>query len=236
MKIKFYGNRGWITQTDEHSCFSIYTKRTKILFDAGSPKILIPENINLDAIILSHVHLDHIKNLYNLLAYMNVNGRKKSLKIYAPINLKGKISEEIIPNADDFRKFSYEFITIPPTKIGDFKFDFFISTQKTKPVVKVYSIKIKTESKSITYITDVSLTNELIEFCKESEIIICDASSRLEQKFGHFSPESVSKIALTTNPKKIILTHFDELTPEEFSKKVNYKNTICATPLLELDI
>ena len=236
MKIKFYGNSGWITPTDEHSCFSTYTETTKILFDAGSPKILTEENVNLNAIIITHIHFDHIKNLYNLLAYMNRQGRREHLKIYAPVDLRGKISDEIIPNADDFRQFSYEYITTLPEKIGDIEIKSVISMQKTKPHAKVFSLKLKTEQKTITFITDVSLTEELIEFSKGSDMIICDAAATTEENCGHLSPISIRKLLEKTTPKQIVLTHFDELEPEEFAKRVNFEGTICAIPNLEINM
>ncbi|MFP4567900.1 MAG: MBL fold metallo-hydrolase [Candidatus Woesearchaeota archaeon] len=235
MKIKFYGNSGWITPTDEHSCFSAYTNTTKILFDAGSPKILTETNVHLDAIILTHIHFDHIKNLYNLLAYMNRAGRCEHLKIYAPVDLRGKISDEIIPNADDFRKFTYEFITTLPDNIGDIEIKSVISLQKTKPYAKVFSLKLKTDKKTVTFITDVSLTEELINFSKDSDMIICDAAAINENNCGHLSPESVKKLLLKATPKKIILTHFDELKPEEFLQRINFEGAICATTNLEID-
>ena len=236
MKIKFYGNSGWITPTDEHSCFSVYTKTTKILLDAGSPKILTQENIELDAIIITHIHFDHIKNLYNLLAYMNKNGREKHLKIYAPVSLKGKISDEIIPNADDFRKFSYEFITTIPEQIGDVEIKTVISLQNTKPYAKVYSVKLEHKEKTITFITDVSLTQELIEFCKGTDVLVCDASATNEENCGHLSPESVKRLIKESKPKKIVLTHFDEVEPADFVRRIEYEDAVCAETNLEINI
>jgi len=236
MKLKFYGCSGWITPTDEHSCFSIYTKTTKLLFDAGSPKILTLENVDLDAIILSHIHLDHIKNLYNLLAFMNKQGRTRHLVIYAPIDLKGKISEEIIPNADAFRHFSYEFVTEPPKNIGDVSLEFFLSVQNTKPVVKVFSMKIKHESNIISFVTDVSLSDDLLKFCEGSNIIICDASSIDDNNCGHLSPDSVKKLISHVSPKKVVLTHFDELSPDDFVRRINVSDALCASSSFELEL
>ncbi len=236
MKIKFYGNSGWITTNDEHSCFSVYEKNTKILFDAGSPKILTPKNVNLDAIILSHTHFDHIKNIYNLLAYMNVKGREKHLKIYVPVNLKGMISNEIIPNADSFRNFTYEFITKLPKQIGDFNIEYITSNQNTTPFVKVFSVKINNGFKTLTYVTDVSLSQQIIDFCKGTDILICDASALDENNCGHMSPISVKKLVSLISPQKIILTHFDQLKPVEFVKQLDYDGVICAKTNLVMNL
>ena len=236
MKIKFYGNSGWITPTDEHSCFSVYTESTKILLDAGSPKILTLENIELNAIIITHIHFDHIKNLYNLLAYMNKNGRTKHLKIYSPVNLKGKISDEIIPNADDFRKFSYEFITTTPQKIGDVEIKTILSLQNTKPYAKVYSLKLEHKEKIITFVTDVSLTQDLIKFCKGTDVLVCDASATNEENCGHLSPKAVRKLIQESKPKKIVLTHFDEVEPADFVRRIEHKEAVRAETNLEINI
>jgi ribonuclease BN (tRNA processing enzyme) len=236
MKIKFYGSRGWITSNDDHSCFSVYEKNTKILFDAGSPKILTPQNVNLDAIILSHTHFDHIKNIYNLIAYMNTHGRRKHLKIYAPVNLKGLISTEIIPEADHFRNFTYEFITKIPKKIGVFKINHITSRQNTKPFVKVFSIKIDDGYKKLTYVTDVSLSQSIIKFCQGTDILVCDAAALDDNNCGHMSPISVKKLVSLVAPKKLILTHFDQLTPTLFLKQVDYEGAICAKTNLIMNI
>ena len=46
MKIRFYGNWGWVSPTGENSCFSVYGKDTKLLFDAGSPRIINDEEVD----------------------------------------------------------------------------------------------------------------------------------------------------------------------------------------------
>jgi ribonuclease BN (tRNA processing enzyme) len=237
MILNFYGNHGWITDTDNHSCFSIYGKRTKILFDAGSPAILTKENVDLDAIFLSHIHFDHIKNLYNLIAYMNVNGRKKELVIYTPVSLEGKISHEIIPHADIIRDFNYRFETKMPVKIGEFDVSEMKSKQNTEPAVDVYVYKISSENKNVVYATDTALSEEIKKFSKDADLLICDASVPDGSEGGrHMSPKTVKELADYAKPGKLVLTHFDMVKPQEFKKRVNYRASLIAKQGLKIKL
>lgn len=237
MKIKFYGNHGWITPTDNHSCFGVYGEDTKVLFDAGSPTIVTKENVNLDAICLSHTHLDHIKNLYNLLAYMNVQGRKKPLTIYTPASLEGKISKEIIPEVPGLRNFDYKFVTEPPKELGEFKLETLLGEQQTTPAVPVFTYKISYGKRTIVYATDIALSGKLKEFAKGSDMLICDAT--IPDGFkecGHMTPLAVKELAEYAKPKQLILTHFELVEPEKFAEQAGYENTVLAETNLELQL
>lgn len=73
-------------------------RRAKVPFD------------NLSAIFISHLHGDHYFGIFGLLASMNLLGRKKHLKIYAPEGLEELIRFQF---RDQELLFPLEFIPLP---------------------------------------------------------------------------------------------------------------------------
>jgi len=238
MELEFYGNEGWISPTDHHSCFSIKEEGTKILVDAGSPTIVHEGNMDIDAILLTHIHLDHIKNLYNLIGYMNVRNREEELPVYSPDNLNEHITKKVKPEIPADSGINYEFIEEPPERIGNLNIDHLKSRQLTPPPVDVYLYKIKNQDTTLTQVIDVELNEEIKKFCEGTDVLICDASQPNQPPIEgvHMTPNQVNELVNHVEPEKVILTHFDVVHPQEFKEKVNHDDITCAEEGLKIEI
>jgi ribonuclease BN (tRNA processing enzyme) len=101
------------------------------------------------------------------------------------------------------------------------------------------------ENKVITYCTDTGVCENMYELAKNADLLITECSYKPGQEewgWPHLKPEDAADVALKSDVKKLILTHFDASTyltiqerkeAEEIAKK-KYKNTVTAFDGLEI--
>lgn len=202
------------------SGYLIEEDQSKILLDCGNGVFSnYQKNFSLedlDAIILSHLHPDHISDIF-ILRYA-LEFRKKSIKIFAPNN----------PHEEFIRLFhkSYEISIIDSKKsfkIGNMMIHF----EKMNHVVPDYAICIEANGKKLVYSGDTSYTQKLIDFSKNADFLLCEAGvleKDLVNTPPHLSPEQAVEIGERANAKRIMLTHFYpeyslKMYKEEIGKK-----------------
>jgi len=236
VRIKFYGTfGGFIGPLREYFLkdlveMAIIYKDDVLLLDAGSIDVVCDREVfnEIDAILISHIHFDHIWHLYGV--YKNLRKEGKEVKIYSP---------QKVP----FWNLAKNVSTNIPKKIKSFEIEYI----ETKHDIKCYAYKIKVNGKVIGYTGDTAYFEELADFFKDADVIITEASllekpRYIDEKMGifnrHMSPQSVIKLAKKANPKLIVLTHFNNLSPKKFKKAVEkeFERVIYATNGLELII
>lgn len=182
----------------------------KVLIDAGSGsmsnlmKIVKPDE--LDCIILSHLHWDHITDIpvlfYNLLV-KSFNGTfSKIIDLYLPVSPK-----EQVGLFSNFKFFNLHYID-NDTKIhiGDSKFTFCRMTH----IVETYAVKAEYNNKILVYTGD-STKNELLPiFAQGCDLMIAD-SAYLKKDYNdtlpHMCASQCAEIAKIANVKKLLLSH-----------------------------
>jgi len=213
--IKFLGTAGarFVVMKQLRSSGGIWLryKDTNILIDPG-PGALIkcctcrpklkPES--LDAIILTHKHLDHSNDVNVMIEAMTEAGHKRRGILFAPSDAFGQ--EGVV--------FSYlkdhpENIMI--LKEGDYKvgeISFQVLTKNIHPV-ETYGVKFYLGKEIVSFISDTKYFDDLIDFYKDSTIIILNVVFyKRSDKFEHLCLEDAIKIIKSIKPKKAILTHF----------------------------
>jgi len=216
----------------------IESKEAKILIDAGnSSKYIIDKlnelNINpkeIDAILITHIHSDHIKGLEVLLKHIN------------PCVYLTKINHSYL----DFIK-NYKYIETDQFNIKDLEINT-IKTSHDAPDSLGYIIS--NEDKSIVYITDTGYINKkyynklsnkniyIMESNHDIELLNngkypFELRQRILSDKGHLSNYDSSKYLsdfIGNNTQKIILAHLSEenntesLAYETLKSRLNKKN------------
>jgi len=99
----------------------------------------------------------------------------------------------------------------------------FITTfLKTNHVIDSYAVKVKKIGKSIVYTGDTAWSDELVDFSKNADLLICEASlfDGMKGKVeGHLTAGEAGKLANEANVKKLLLTHFPHFGVIELLKK-----------------
>ena len=207
---------------DNMNCpgFLIIYKDKKILLDCGNgiTRLLnFPNDLNNLHVFLTHYHKDHIGDTgvlqYSSYVYHNLGLLDEKIKIYMPEKDFRFNKESIIQNEESY----CDYIDINSNSefdIDDLKISFNDNKSHT---IESYMVKLENKDFKVIYTSDIGTTNfdNLIHFCKNSDLIICESSFLKKHNSSsttHLTAYDAGKLAKESNSKQLLLTHF---WPEE---------------------
>ena len=200
---------------------SIYSKRNcssliideKILFDIGpgTVKQILKENMdlkNINTLLISHLHSDHILDFPTLIVNLEVIGLKNKIKIVGPINVKEKLLKLLkLVYGNYFNNFiedNFEFIEITEKqKILD------LSGYKVE-IVEVLHTGIESYgfivNNKLGMTGDSSLCDGINYIFNNSKIIFADCSLSKGDNY-HMGIDNLKELLNQYTNKEIIITH-----------------------------
>ena len=227
----------------------ISTKMTNILVDCGSGITQRLDQIkistaDIDALFLTHLHSDHVVDLYQLIISSWHSYRTKPWKIYGPKGTKKFVSKIMnawqeertqrikYENRSSTKAFNIivkEFSTSGTINIKDLKIKYFEVDHK--PVPFAYGFCFLKKNKKLTISGDTRPCENVMKFGQLSDVLLHEVFIEDEIKEtnkmrtlktlhnvkDYHTPSSiVGKIASLTRCKKLVLTH---LVPTKFNEK-----------------
>ncbi|MFC2949967.1 MBL fold metallo-hydrolase [Virgibacillus sediminis] len=183
-----------------------------LLIDAGSGSLSKLQKYKqldeLDAVILSHYHQDHVADIgvlqYSRLVRSFVTGAKDVLPIYG--------HQE---DREGFASLTHEYtkgIPYDPSdklKIGPFE----ISFQKSIHPVPCYGMRISDGESVLVYTADTAYQPEWIPFANNADLLITDCNLYAEQdgsKAGHMTSREGGRIAEEAGARELLLSHLPQ--------------------------
>ena len=235
----------------------ISTNNAKVLVDCGSG---VTQRLNqikissadIDALMLTHLHSDHIVDLYQLIISSWHSYRVKPWIIYGPKGTKNfinkimnawrderiqRINYEARSSIQAFNIITKEFKNVGNLKIKDLKITYFEVDHK--PVKFAYGFNFFHNKKKLTISGDTKPCENIMKFGQNSDVLLhevyIDGEIRETNKMRtkktlhnvreyHTPSTMVGKVAKIANCKKLVLTH---LVPTKFSEN-NLKKTVKA--------
>ena len=233
----------------------IQTKKTKILVDCGSGVTQRLDQIkissaDIDALFLTHLHSDHVVDLYQLIISSWHSYRVKPWKIYGPRGTKKFVSKimdawkeerylrikyESRASTKAFNTIIHEFKSHGKIKINDFNVEYFEVDHK--PVKYAYGFNFLNKNKKLTISGDTRPCENLMRYAQKADVLLHEVfiegefkqttkmrtKKTLHNVRSYHTPSSiVGKVALITKCKKLVLTH---LVPTKFNED-NLKRTV----------
>ncbi|MEX2553154.1 MAG: MBL fold metallo-hydrolase [Actinomycetota bacterium] len=167
---------------------------------------------DLRAVILSHMHIDHILDLYSLyyaLRYAGDSPGPKGLEVYAPAGAEAHLAQLVSPTTDpgfggylDFRPLnSSDRIEIEP-----FLFSFIEAVHP----VETLSMRIEASGRTLVYTADTGWNDELVEFARGADVLIAEASLQAPNhvmREVHMTAEEAGDLAERSGAGRLVLTH-----------------------------
>lgn len=213
--IKFLGTAGarfvMIKQLRASGGLWISAAGKNILIDPGPGSIvrcassrpkLDPSK--LDALILTHRHLDHSADINVMIEAMTDGGFKKRGSVFCP---QDALSEDAV-----ILKYSRRFVekieildSLKDYSVGDFKFQ---SSMPHMHPVETYGLKFKLKDTSIGLLADTRYFKELVDFYKTDILIISVVFLEPRAGIDHLSLVEAEALIKEIRPKRVILTHF----------------------------
>ncbi|MCK5199698.1 MAG: MBL fold metallo-hydrolase, partial [Spirochaetales bacterium] len=191
------------------SGYLIENGEDNLLLDCGSSvlsKLYEYTDLNrINNIVLSHYHADHVTDIgcmqYAAKVEMSLGERTESISIYGHTH------------SDYFKSLSFEDATIgkpfeegTPLILSPFTLHF----RRTPHPVPAFAVRIESGGISLGYTGDTGWNNDLIEFFKGVDLLLCESS--LYNKFqgrveGHLSAGEAGRLAREAGAGELILTH-----------------------------
>lgn len=191
-----------------------------LLLDVGPDTAhrLAQENLDwpgLDAIWVSHFHLDHLGGLAPFLFATKwapqMHDRTKPLKIFGPVGTKRLL--DIVDQSNHYRlleqRFSIEVIEVE----GGAQFEILpglkAETFSTPHTSESLAIRLtETEGASLVYTSDTGFAEELAQFAKQVDLLLMECSFRRDKPLqSHLELADAMSVARLAEAKRVVLTH-----------------------------
>lgn len=211
MKITVIGCwGGYPAKNEASSGYLLECGDYRILIDCGSGVLSQLQNHmrpeELDAVVLSHYHPDHVADIGVLQHAAHIQqilgSEKRTIPIYGH-----DLDEEA------FKKLSFKdvtkgvaYSTEEPLTIGPCTFTF----MKTKHPVPCFAMRVEAEGHTFVYTGDSSYMDELAEFAKEANILLCESNFYGDvdgTAAGHMNAREAGKLAELADAQLLLLTH-----------------------------
>jgi ribonuclease BN (tRNA processing enzyme) len=226
-----------------NSSFLVEQDGFYLLVDCGSGVLsqiqkFIPLE-QLDALILSHYHHDHIADIgplqYGMLIQTQLGNRDSALRIYG----HGQDKEKFDSLSFDSYTVGKEINETDERRIGPFQITF----SKTVHPAYCLAMRISAGGHSLVYTADTEWSDELVTFAQNAELLISEASLYNEQYGkvkGHLTSGEAGDLAKKANVKRLVLTHLphygDHKTLIQQAKKRYSGEVLLAKEGLEIRI
>ena len=232
----------------------IKSKKTKILVDCGSgvthrldqAKI---SSADIDALFLTHLHSDHVIDLYQLIISSWHSYRVKPWKIFGPKGTKKFVSKIMDAWKDErnlrikyesrasikaFQPVIKEFNSFGSIKIKDINIQYFEVDHK--PVKHAFGFNFLYKKKKLTISGDTRPCENLMKYAQKADVLLHEVfidgefkettkmrtKKTLHNVRNYHTPSTiVGKVAKLTRCKKLVLTH---LVPTKFNENKLKKN------------
>jgi ribonuclease BN (tRNA processing enzyme) len=202
------------------SAYWVESETSSILLDCSASSIhrMAQEGLNwanLDAIWISHFHLDHCGGLAPFLFGTKyapeTRGRTKPLRIFGPAGV-GKLLKDF-DNANDYglheQPFPIEVIEIEPGNSFDILADLQAITFSTPHTEESCAIRLEEPSGgSLVFTADTGYSTNLGVFARGADLLLIECSFVKNKPVQrHLELADIAQIARFAKPKKIVLSH-----------------------------
>jgi ribonuclease BN (tRNA processing enzyme) len=255
MKLTVLGSGSSVPHPQRSSSgYWLETEKGSLLLDCSASVIhrMAEENLdwaNLEAIWISHFHLDHVGGLAPFLFATKyapqTQSRTKPLKIFGPAGIR-KLLEDF-NQARDYKLFNQRF-PLEIVEIETFgKFEILPGVEavaiKTPHTEESHALCLRDKNnKSLVYTADTGMTMVLGDVARGVDLFICECSFvRNKPVELHIELAEAIHLARYAKPKRMMLTHFyPEWDEVDFQKEIAGFTLLCevieATDGLRLEL
>lgn len=181
----------------------------------------------LDAIILSHKHLDHSVDINIMIEAMTDAGWKRRGMVLAPSDAMNNIEGVILPYLMNYPEKIETLAAGKSYTIGDIAVE---TPVRHKHPVETYGLLFKAPNYTISWIVDTGYFEDLASYYKGDLLVINTVMMEHKPMVEHLSLAEVGQVIKYVKPKIAIITHFGmsvwRARPWEIAKKLSAETGI----------
>lgn len=220
MKLHTLGCWGAYPFKDEGTTSYLLTGHDgfQLLIDCGSralnelEKVISP--LDLDAVLISHYHPDHVADLGVLRHYFQLYPKHlwepKVLPIYAHDEDEQEFAKLTLPGVSQGIAYDVN----GTEKIGPFEISFI----KTVHPVPCYAFRIVEPATGQTFVftADTGYFAEMTDFARGADFFLADVYlyEGAENHIAHLTTKEAGQMAVAAGVRRLVLTHMPPLAPE----------------------
>lgn len=165
--------------------------------------------LKLQAVIITHRHVDHSYGLPSLLEMLRLSGKKETFKLY--INEDFYFEAKQILSAYELFREDFPLEVVPVSGSDSFFIDDLkIETFYVRHSVLNFGLKISDSKAVVVYSSDTEPCEEVIEQARNADVLVHEATCAefvTGRKEGHSCVEDAARIAKKARVKVLCLVH-----------------------------
>ena len=177
---------------------------TSLLIDCGTGALarLIGENAleGLDAVVLSHLHYDHMSDMLPMQYAPQFRPRPHPLPVCAPMTPEPVRALLKCPH--------YDLRGMEDMAVGEMR----VSFAPARHPVETYAISVECDGRRFVFTGDSNADAGVEQFCEGADVLLADcglSASDYSPTAPHYSAGLCGQLALNARAKRLLLTHFN---------------------------
>nr|CRH04675.1 conserved protein of unknown function[Include Beta-lactamase domain] [Candidatus Magnetococcus massalia] len=169
--------------------------------------------VELDLLLISHTHPDHVGDLLTLFHAFHLPGleRRKPLNLVGPAGFEAFLSEIIFKQTRPPKGFPLQTHELPME--AGFRWQFADLVVESAPMLHVpgkpaVGYRLEADGQAWVYSGDADASAELVALSRDADLAIYDCSCLEEGNFpGHMSALQCGRVAQQAGVKQLVLSH-----------------------------
>lgn len=215
MRLTVVGCSGSIPGPDSPaSCYLVEAGGTRVLLDLGSgalgPLSRFADPIDLDAVLLSHLHADHCLDLCGLyvLRHWGPHRPAAPLPVWGPEGTGERLAQGYGVGPDPGLSEQYTYATYPagPFAVGDLT----VGAVHVEHPVEAFALRLEHEGRSLVYSGDTGESVGLVELASGADVLLCEAAWGTTEPTVdalHLSGRQAGEHARKAGVQRLVVTH-----------------------------
>ncbi|HVV30253.1 MAG TPA: MBL fold metallo-hydrolase [Mycobacteriales bacterium] len=166
--------------------------------------------LDLDAVLLSHLHADHCVDLvgYAYARFYHPTAHPLPLPVWGPRGTEARIQKAMESSRTPWLNQVYDWreLTAGDHQIGPFH----ITAQQVAHPVECYGLRIEAGGRTLTYSADTGPCDVLVELARDADLFLCEASfvEHQDNPVGvHLTGAQAGRAAVDAGARSLLLTH-----------------------------
>jgi ribonuclease BN (tRNA processing enzyme) len=196
------------------SCYLVDADGFRLLIDFGTGSLSAVQRFvglySLDAILLSHLHADHMFDAcsYVVARRYAPDGPQPRIPLYAPAGAEKRLGaaygggdSDVLDDVYDFRELSQGTFSIGP---------FVVSAERVNHPVETYGIRLEQGGRTLAYSADTAPCDALIRLAHNADAFLCEASYLDDMDNPpdlHLTGREAGEHATKAGVGRLLLTH-----------------------------
>ncbi|UQS81736.1 MBL fold metallo-hydrolase [Bombilactobacillus folatiphilus] len=211
--LGYYG--GYPYRQQATSGYLIQDQGYNLLLDCGSGVLNSLQNyldpLQLDAVLLTHYHHDHMADIGVLQYYWQLHSGSKKV---SPLPIYGHTQDPLNFASLTFADFTQakSYTVDQSINLGPFTIDFI----QTVHPVPAFATRIRdSQQKVLTFTADTAYFKGLIDFAQDADLLITDTNFGADKKgkIWHLTSSQSGQLAVDAHVKRLLISHL----PQEYS-------------------